>query len=176
MRAPRAWTTGRLDAQRCHCYCLTEPNGIMWRRTLPLGLSLIVGLLCTLVPEAVAAEVPRVRLITTGGTISNRPGERLSPAELIASVPDLDELVEAQTEEFANVSSNSLTLEQWLHLSRRLNAVFAEDPDLAGIVLTSGTDTLEELAYFLLLTVPEPWRRWHRHRGSGRGLHERRAA
>ena len=125
----------------------------MWRRTLPPGLSLIVGLLCALVPEAVAAEVPRVRLITTGGTISNRPGERLSPAELIASVPDLDELVEAQTEEFANVSSSSLTLEQWLHLSRRLNAVFAEDPDLAGIVLTSGTDTLEELAYFLHLTV-----------------------
>ena len=125
----------------------------MWRRTLPPGLSLIVGLLCALVPEAVAAEVPRVRLITTGGTISNRPGERLSPAELIASVPDLDELVEAEIEEFANVSSNSLTLEQWLHLSRRLNAVFAEDPDLAGIVLTSGTDTLEELAYFLHLTV-----------------------
>ena len=72
-----------------------------------------------------AAEVPRVRLITTGGTISNRPGERLSPAELIASVPDLDELVEAETEEFANISSSSLTLEQWLHLSRRLNAVFA---------------------------------------------------
>ena len=102
---------------------------------------------------AVAAELPRVRLITTGGTISNRPGERLSPAELIASVPDLDEIVEPETEEFANVSSSSLTLVQWLDLSRRLNAVFAEDPDLAGVVLTSGTDTLEELAYFLHLTV-----------------------
>ena len=152
----------------------------MWRRTLPLGLSLIAGLFCASVLHAarredpaafdrrpsthsgrlqhhelfaVAAELPRVRLITTGGTISNRPGDRLSPAELIASVPDLDELVEAEIEEFANVSSSSLTLEQWLHLSRRLNAVFAEDPDLAGVVLTSGTDTLEELAYFLHLTV-----------------------
>ena len=125
----------------------------MWRRTLPLGLSLIVGLLWVLVLEAVAAELPRVRLITTGGTISNRPGDRLSPAELIASVPDLDEFVEGELEEFANVSSSALTLEQWLHLSRRLNAVFAEDPDLAGVVLTSGTDTLEELAYFLHLTV-----------------------
>ena len=111
-------------------------NRIMWRRTLPLGLSLILGFL--------AAELPRVRLITTGGTISNRPGGRLSPAELVALVPDLDELVEAEIEEFANVSSNSLTLVQWLHLSRRLNAVFAEDADLAGVVLTSGTDTLED--------------------------------
>ena len=102
---------------------------------------------------AVAAELPRVRLITTGGTISNRPGDRLSPAELVASVPDLDELVGVETEEFANVSSSSLTLDQWLQLSRRLNAVFAEDPLLAGVVLTSGTDTLEELAYFLHLTV-----------------------
>ena len=102
---------------------------------------------------AVTADLPRVRLITTGGTISNRPGSRLSPAELVASVPDLDELVEAETEEFANVSSNSLTLDQWLQLSRRIDAVFAGDPDLAGIVLTSGTDTLEELAYFLHLTV-----------------------
>ena len=104
-------------------------------------------------PRAVAPELPRVRLITTGGTISNRPGGRLSPTELVASVPDLDEFVEAETEEFANVSSNSLTLDQWLQLSRRIDAVFAGDPALAGIVLTSGTDTLEELAYFLHLTV-----------------------
>ncbi len=152
----------------------------MWHRTLPLCRSLIVGLFCASVLHAarredpaafdhrpstlsgraehhqlfaVVEELPEVRLITTGGTISNRPGNRLSPAELIASVPQLDELVQAETEEFANVSSSSLTLEQWLRLSRRLNAVFAEDADLAGVVLTSGTDTLEELAYFLHLTV-----------------------
>ena len=103
---------------------------------------------------AVATELPRVLLITTGGTISNRPGERLSPAELVASVPDLNVVVEAETEEFANVSSSSLTLDQWLQLSRRIDTVFAGDTELAGIVLTSGTDTLEELAYFLHLTVP----------------------
>jgi L-asparaginase len=125
----------------------------MWRRTLPIGLSLIVALLSAAVPDAVAAEPPRVRLITTGGTISNRPGGRLSPAELVALVPDLDELVEAETEEFANVSSSALTLGQWLELARRINAVFADDPALAGVVVTSGTDTLEELAFFLHLTV-----------------------
>ena len=125
----------------------------MWRRTRPFGVSLALVLLWTLVPAAVAAELPRVRLITTGGTISNRPGGRLSPTELVASVPDLAELVEAETEEFANISSSAVTLDQWLQLSRRIDDVFAEDPDLAGIVLTSGTDTLEELAYFLHLTV-----------------------
>ncbi len=128
-------------------------NGIMWRLTLPVGSSLIIVLLGTVVPEAVAAELPRVRLITTGGTISNRPGDRLSPDELVASVPDLDKFVEAETEEFSNVSSNALTLDQWRRLSRRINSVLSGDPELAGVVVTSGTDTLEELAFFLHLTV-----------------------
>ena len=125
----------------------------MRRRTLPVGFPLIVLLVWTATAEAVTAALPRVRLITTGGTISNRPGGRLTPVELVELVPDLGELVEADTEEFANVSSNALTLDQWLALSRRLNVVFDEEPELAGIVVTSGTDTLEELAFFLHLTV-----------------------
>ena len=124
----------------------------MWRRTLPIGL-LVVATIGAGVPDLVAAEPPRVRLITTGGTISNRPGERLTPDELIELVPDLAELVEAEAEEFANVPSSALTLDQWLRLTRRINQLFSADPELAGVVVTSGTDTLEELAFFLHLTV-----------------------
>lgn len=123
----------------------------MWRRTLPIGGLLVVTMLGAWRP--VAAEPPRVRLITTGGTISNRPGERLSPDELVALIPDLAELAEAETEEFANVPSSALTLDQWLRLGRRINQVFDADGELAGVVVTSGTDTLEELAFFLHLTV-----------------------
>ena len=99
------------------------------------------------------AALPRVRLITTGGTISNRSGGRLSPDELVALIPDLDRLVEAETESFANIPSNALTLDQWVRLARRIDRVFSQDPDVAGMVVTSGTDTLEELAFFLHLTV-----------------------
>src|SRR5438876_62035 len=56
-------------------------------------------------------------------------------------------------EQFSNVASSELTLDQWLALARRLNEIFATDAGIAGLVVTSGTDTLEELAYFLNLTI-----------------------
>ena len=96
---------------------------------------------------------PRVRLVATGGTISNRTGGRLTAEELVKAIPNLSNYVTPEFEQFANVASSQLTLAQWLDLARRLNAVFREDSTLAGIVVTSGTDTLEELAYFLNLTV-----------------------
>lgn len=100
-----------------------------------------------------AAPLPKVFLFATGGTISNRIGGRLTVEELIESLPNLPRYVRAEGEQFANTSSSALTLEQWLDLSRRINARFRADADLAGVVVTSGTDTLEELAYFLHLTV-----------------------
>jgi L-asparaginase len=99
------------------------------------------------------APLPKVRLIATGGTIANRDGTRLTAEELVRSLPGLDEYVRPECEQFANVASGALTLDQWLALARRINSAFNEDRDLSGIVVTSGTDTLEEIAYFLDLTV-----------------------
>jgi L-asparaginase len=99
------------------------------------------------------ALLPKIRLIATGGTISNRTGGRLTSDELLSSVPGLDRYVRAEGEQFANVASAELSIPQWLDLARRINAAFESDRELNGIVVTSGTDTLEELAYFLNLTV-----------------------
>ena len=113
-------------------------------------------------PEALEASAgsvqaddvrPVVRLVATGGTISNRDGGRLTADDLLAAVPQLAAHVRAEAEQFSNVASTSLTLGQWLDLARRLNELFATRPDLAGLVVSMGTDTLEELAYFLHLTV-----------------------
>ena len=103
--------------------------------------------------SAQSAELPTVRLIATGGTISNRPGGRLTAGELVELIPSLERHAQVEVELFANVPSSELTLEQWLSLSRRVNQLFEERPNLDGIVVTSGTDTLEETAYFLQLTV-----------------------
>ena len=97
--------------------------------------------------------LPRVRLVATGGTISNRSGGRLTAEELVRSMPDIERYVRPEFEQFANAASGSLSLKQWIDLANRLNALLTEDRELAGLVVTSGTDTLEELAYFLHLTV-----------------------
>ena len=86
-------------------------------------------------------------------TISNKTGGRLTVEELIQSVPDLGKRVRAEGTQFTNVSSGQITMQQWLDLSRQINDRLKKDADIAGVVVTSGTDTLEELAYFLHLTV-----------------------
>src|SRR4029453_18709149 len=53
-------------------------------------------------------------------------------------------------------ASSQLTMQQWLNLSKRVNELLASDKALAGVVVTSGTDTLEETAFFLHLTVRDP--------------------
>jgi L-asparaginase len=106
--------------------------------------------------EKQTAEKPHVALVTTGGTIANRAGGRLTAQELLTSVPQVADYATIEAEEFSNLASGELTLDQWVKLSRRLNEIMrgtATTPPPAGLVVTSGTDTLEELAYFLHLTV-----------------------
>lgn len=68
-------------------------------------------------------------------------------------IPNLARYATPEYEQFTNVASSQLSLEQWLNLAKRINELYRTDPQLAGVVVTSGTDTLEELAYFLNLTV-----------------------
>jgi L-asparaginase len=115
----------------------------------------LVTLLLLWTGAAAAQTLPHVHMLATGGTISNRDGGRLSAEELAKSMPGLDKQVRLTYEQFANVASSQLTLEQWLGLSRRINELFSTDQALAGVVVTSGTDTLEETAFFLHLTVKD---------------------
>ena len=117
---------------------------------------LILAMLAPLVAQRAPAPLPRVHFVATGGTISNKEGGRLSAAELAKSMPGVERVAELTHEQFTNVASSSLTLKDWLGLSKRINELFAADKGLAGIVVTSGTDTLEETAFFLHLTVRDP--------------------
>jgi L-asparaginase len=112
-----------------------------------------INLLAQTPAPAQTAARPRVHLFATGGTISNRAGGRLTVEELIQSIPNLPRIVQATGEQFANVASGAITMDQWLGLAKAVNERFRQEPGLAGAVVTSGTDTLEELAFFLHLTI-----------------------
>jgi L-asparaginase type II len=104
-----------------------------------------------------------VLLVATGGTIAgvqNAPGTlggyragALTAEQVIASVPELARFAEVETEQFSNVASTAITPAQWVALSKRINSVLAQRSDLAGVVVTHGTDRLEETAFFLYLTI-----------------------
>jgi L-asparaginase type II len=118
---------------------------------------LLIALL--LAPRSAAAAPPpppRVLIVATGGTIANDPAGRLTPEQLIKRLPRRKSLGRIETEAFANASSASLPLDLWVRLSRHLAGRLARSDAPDGIVVTSGTDTLEELAWFLHLTVPGP--------------------
>src|SRR4051812_22944971 len=101
-------------------------------------------------------ELPRIKFLATGGTIATRGATRMTADEVLQLVPGLQRYARPEPEQFANVASTALTLDQWVQLAKRVNQVFEEDSGLAGAVVTSGTDSLEELAYFLHLTVKTP--------------------
>src|SRR5262249_55298137 len=117
------------------------------------ALCLLCGLAVPAEAQPAAGSAPRVRLVATGGTISNRTGGRLTAEDLVNAMPEVEKYARPEYEQFSNVASSQLTLDQWLALAKRINELFATDAGLGGIVVTSGTDTLEETAYFLDLTV-----------------------
>lgn len=106
-----------------------------------------------------AKELPLVVVLATGGTIASRydPVQgglvpALSGAELVEAVPGLRELARVEVEQIANISSSDMTPELWLKISTRANELLSGS-EAVGVLVTHGTDTLEETAFFLDLTV-----------------------
>jgi len=107
-------------------------------------------------------SLPQITILATGGTIA---GSSPSPAdsayasatlhvdELIASVPSLGELAQVEGEQVAQVGSQDVGPKHWLDLARRARICLAREGN-AGVVVTHGTDTLEETAFFLDQVLP----------------------
>ena len=101
-----------------------------------------------------AQTLPAVHLIGTGGTISGGAGGPLNAADLRAALPELDSVASVTTEDFVRIGSSRMHPELQFQLAERIAAVFAERSGLAGIVVTHGTDSLEETAFLLDLVLP----------------------
>lgn len=105
----------------------------------------------------------RIVLVATGGTIAgvaaspdDVTGYRaaaLSAEELLRIIPGVDALARISVESPFLIDSKDITPEHWLILARRVDALL-RDPTIDAVVITHGSDTLEESAYFLHLTLP----------------------
>ena len=119
-----------------------------------------IALLACAAPIA-AAQSPRptVLVIGTGGTIGSAGAYWTGtptrvPIEQLVKVPGIDSVATMESEQLWNIASGSIGPARWLELSRHVADRLRARPSLAGIVVTHGTDTMEETAYFLDLTLP----------------------
>jgi L-asparaginase len=109
-----------------------------------------------------ASTLPRIAMLATGGTIAGAASDATKTAgyqagvvgvdQLLAAVPGLGAIARVHAEQVASIDSKDMPLALWTQLAQRVNDLLAGD-DIDGVVITHGTDTLEETAYLLHLTV-----------------------
>jgi L-asparaginase len=110
----------------------------------------------------VNAQLPRVIILATGGTIagvgasSDRAGYeagKIPVDQLVGAIPTVKKIATITGEQISSVGSQDMTIDIWKKLAVRINEIIAKK-EADGIVVTHGTDTQEETAYFLDLVVP----------------------
>ncbi|GAA5784243.1 type II asparaginase [Chitiniphilus shinanonensis] len=111
---------------------------------------------------AFAADLPNVAILATGGTIAGTgatstttvgyTAAKIGVEKLIEAVPELKTIANVKGEQVFQIASENMTNDYWLTLAKRVNTLLKQ-PDVDGIVITHGTDTIEETAYFLNLVV-----------------------
>jgi len=107
--------------------------------------------------DATAASLPRILVLATGGTIAGQADARATGAyksgqitgeQLMQSVPGLDKLAKLNAEQISSIGSQDMNDKVWFALARRIQDAFDKN-EADGILITHGTDTLEETAFFL---------------------------
>ena len=110
-------------------------------------------------------QLPLVWVLGTGGTISSWgsprltffeygvAGQRLDVHQNLERIPEVSDFANVKAEHLWMAGSGSLGPTRWLELTKKINGLFQEDPGISGIVVTHGTSSMEETAYWLNLTV-----------------------
>lgn len=134
------------------------------RRLVITLTSIILGVFCVFqsVPgSALAQELPAITILATGGTIAGAGESQVGSAYksgavtvdiLLQAVPQINDMAKIKGEQISQIGSQEMNNAVWLKLAKRINELLASD-ECDGVVVTHGTDTMEETAYFLNITV-----------------------
>ncbi len=124
---------------------------------LPVVCSCLI--FCLLATASVAQSKPVVVFLATGGTIAMKvdpvkhaPVPAISGEDLLATVPEVSKYATVEVKNISNISSDYMDPARWTALTREVSAALART-EVAGVIVSHGTDTLEETAYWLDLTV-----------------------
>ncbi|MGL4852172.1 MAG: L-asparaginase 2 [Phocaeicola sp.] len=121
----------------------------------------LVTTLCCCIALFVGAQKPNVHILATGGTIAgsgqsavqaNYTAGEVSIGTLLDAVPQIKEIANVTGEQIVKIGSQDMDEATWLILSKRINELLVDDK-VDAIVVTHGTDTMEETAYFMDLTT-----------------------
>ncbi|MCD6597826.1 MAG: type II asparaginase [Bacteroidales bacterium] len=123
----------------------------------------VIVLIAAMIPYGFSQDknLKNIVILATGGTIAGAGASSTGSAytsgqvgieSMIDAVPNIRDLANLDGEQTVNVGSQDMSVEVWLILANRINELLAKD-DVDGIVITHGTDTQEETAFFLNLTV-----------------------
>ena len=125
------------------------------------NLSLLVALVLFSVATTFAQKLPNIHILATGGTIAgtgasstgtNYTAGQEAIGTLLSAVPEIQKIANVTGEQIVKIGSQDMTDDVWLTLAKTINKLLARK-DIDGIVITHGTDTMEETAYFLNLVV-----------------------
>ena len=128
--------------------------------TSKLFRGILTAVVALILIASAAQAKPKIMILATGGTIAGAQASTteagyksgsFSVDDLIKAVPQLKDVADISGEQVANIGSQTMNHEVWLKLAKRVNEVLKGDAD--GVVITHGTDTMEETAYFLGLVV-----------------------